>query len=97
MKKQITLVITEQCNLDCAYCYENHKSFKKMDFGTAKKIIDKELTDEENYEEITIDLFGGEPFLNIDLIQQISDYMLPNHLGYVSCGPSNQIKQFQHN
>lgn len=62
MKKQITLVITEQCNLDCAYCYENRKSFKKMDFGTAKKIIDKELTDEENYEEITIDLFGGEPF-----------------------------------
>lgn len=75
MKKQITLVITEQCNLDCAYCYENRKSFKKMDFGTAKKIIDKELTDEENYEEITIDLFGGEPFLNFELIKEIDNYI----------------------
>lgn len=35
MKKQVTLVLTEQCNLNCVYCYENHKSTKAMDFFTA--------------------------------------------------------------
>lgn len=75
MKKQVTLVLTEQCNLNCIYCYENHKSSKAMDFITAKKIIDDELKNEEEFEEITIDLFGGEPFLQFDLIQKIDDYI----------------------
>lgn len=76
MKKQITLVLTEQCNLNCIYCYENHKSAKAMDFLTAKSILDKELTNEADYEEITIDLFGGEPFLQFDLIKKIDEYIM---------------------
>lgn len=76
MKKQVTLVLTEQCNLDCTYCYENHKSKRAMDFLTAKEIIDKELENEAEFEEITIDLFGGEPFIQFDLIKKIDDYLI---------------------
>ena len=25
-KRYITITMTEACNLDCTYCYENHKS-----------------------------------------------------------------------
>lgn len=75
MNKQVTLVLTEQCNLNCIYCYENHKSTKAMDFLTAKNILDKELEDEVEYEEITIELFGGEPFLQFDLIKKIDEYL----------------------
>lgn len=79
MKKQVTLVLTEQCNLNCVYCYENHKSTKAMDFFTAKKIIDKEFKNENESERIYVDLFGGEPFLQFDLIKKIDDYLI-NHL-----------------
>ena len=80
MKKQITLVITEQCNLNCTYCYENHKSQKAMQFQTAKSILDKEFENEAEYEEITIDLFGGEPFLQFDLIKKIEEYIMSLNL-----------------
>ena len=72
-KRGITLTLTEACNLNCSYCYEHNKSPKKMTFETAKKIIDYELGGEE-YEGITIDFFGGEPFIEFDLMRQICEY-----------------------
>lgn len=75
--KTIMLIITESCNLNCSYCYEHHKSESKMTFETAKSILDKELSD-TNYERFMIQLFGGEPFLNVDLIKQIDDYLFDN-------------------
>ena len=30
--RDITLCIIEACNLNCTYCYENHKSLKKNGF-----------------------------------------------------------------
>ncbi len=37
----ITLCVTEECNLECTYCYMVGKNkFKKMNFETAKRIID---------------------------------------------------------
>ena len=37
--KQVTLVLTEKCNLNCTYCYENNKSRRTMSWEIAKKII----------------------------------------------------------
>ena len=28
--KNITFVVTENCNLNCTYCYEKHKTKRKM-------------------------------------------------------------------
>lgn len=81
--KDITFQITEDCNLACSYCYQICKSKNKMSFETAKRLIDYLFDNRLNpksdfYEEKThgfvFDFIGGEPFLEIDLIEQICDY-----------------------
>ena len=73
--KTVTLTLTQACNLACIYCYEHHKSMKKMDIETAKKIVDFELANNSDYEGIEFDLFGGEPFLAFDLLKDITEYI----------------------
>lgn len=65
----------------CSYCYQNNKSQNKMSFEVAKTIIDNLLNDDHCYntekvESIIIEFIGGEPFLEIDLINQITDYFV---------------------
>lgn len=75
-RKYLTITLTESCNLSCIYCYENHKSFNCMQLNTLKKIIESEMCVENDYDEIEIGLFGGEPFLKFDLIKEIYDYII---------------------
>lgn len=73
--RTVTITLTQACNLACTYCYEQHKSAKKMSFATAKQIIDKELSNSSGVDEFEFDLFGGEPFLEFDLLKQITEYI----------------------
>ena len=52
------LTITENCNLDCVYCYEKVKSKKVMDLQVAKNAIEREFNNSEGVDEIEIDLMG---------------------------------------
>lgn len=72
-EKSITLTITARCNLSCSYCYEHNKNSKAMSFGLAKNILDRELA--TCSDKIYIELFGGEPFLEFDLIKNIYSYL----------------------
>lgn len=80
--KTITFQVTEDCCLACTYCYQHKKSNNKMTFSTAKNIIDNLLTDKitfvnsQNTLAVVVDFIGGEPFMEIDLIDQICDYMI---------------------
>lgn len=76
--KSVTLILTQQCNLSCVYCYESKKTFSCMSFATAQKILYSELTANDSTEFVDINLFGGEPFLQFDLIRQITDFLLSN-------------------
>lgn len=38
--RNITLCVTNACQLRCTYCYEHHKGNQYMSFETAKKYID---------------------------------------------------------
>lgn len=76
--KSVTLTVTEACNLDCTYCYENHKSNRKMSFDIAKEILEYELNVDDGFKGVTIDFFGGEPFLEFDLIRKLSEYLWKN-------------------
>ena len=76
--KSVTLTVTEACNLNCSYCYENHKSKKRMNLETAKRILDYELNLDDGFKGVTIDFFGGEPFLEFDLIRSVSEYLWSN-------------------
>lgn len=72
--KHISISITERCNLNCIYCFEKSKLNKKMELETAKSIIDYELLNSSEYESLTVDFMGGEPFLEFDLIKGVCEY-----------------------
>lgn len=83
--RNITFQVTEACNYRCTYCYQHKKSSKVMDFDVAKQLIDQILTNDpkiasycasEGYAGVVLDFIGGEPFLAIDLIDQITDYFI---------------------
>ncbi len=72
----IALLLTNRCNLACAYCYERDKSLLRMPFETAKDAVDWVLRDEVSgpAKSIKVTLFGGEPFLEMETIKQIVAY-----------------------
>lgn len=77
--REITLQLTEDCCMACTYCYQHHKTSKKMTFEQAKSLIDKVFDGfygitKENTSAIVLDFIGGEPLMEIDLIRQITDY-----------------------
>ncbi len=74
-RKSVMLILTENCNLACSYCYEHHKTKNNMTFEVAKKIIDDELTKEDGFEEVVFEFFGGEPFLEFELIKKLHNYI----------------------
>lgn len=71
--RNIDLIITDGCNLNCVYCYEHNKQARMMNFDTAKSIIDAEFS--KQFDFYNISFFGGEPFLNFPLIKRISEYI----------------------
>lgn len=78
--QQLTFVVTQDCNLRCRYCYMIDKNDKHvMTFETAKNIIDY-FIDHRNYifmtDYLVLDFIGGEPLLQIDLIEQIVEYFI---------------------
>ncbi|AUN16979.1 radical SAM protein [Clostridium botulinum] len=78
LAKTITFSVTESCNLACKYCYMTGKNTNnKMRFETAKAVVDYVLTNRElfNEEAVIWEFIGGEPLLEIDLIDKISDYI----------------------
>ena len=78
LNKQITFIVTKDCQLACKYCYLVGKNInERMSFDTAQKAIDYILSREDEFKEESVvwDFIGGEPFLEIDLIDKICDYL----------------------
>ena len=78
MAKNITFIVTKDCQLACKYCYLVGKNSKeRMSWEVAKTAIDYILDHEDDMKEESVvwDFIGGEPFLEIDLIDKICDYL----------------------
>ena len=78
LAKSITFIVTKDCQLACKYCYLVGKNTKeRMSWEVAKQAIDYILEHEEEFKEESViwDFIGGEPFLEIDLIDKICDYL----------------------
>lgn len=76
--KSITFIVTKDCQLACKYCYLVGKNAKeRLPWEVAKKAIDYILKYETDFpqESVSWDFIGGEPFLEIDLIDKICDYI----------------------
>lgn len=70
---------------NCTYCYQIHKGKRRMSLETAKKFFDLIVSGEKGFYDyinpikspgLAIDFIGGEPFLEIELIDQICDYIM---------------------
>lgn len=78
MAKNITFIVTKDCQLACKYCYLVGKNEKeRMSWEVAKIAIDYILDHETDFREESViwDFIGGEPFLEIELIDKICDYI----------------------
>lgn len=78
MAKNITFIVTKDCQLACKYCYLVGKNnTERMSFDVAQKAIDYILGHRDLFHEksVVFDFIGGEPFLEIELIDQICDYL----------------------
>lgn len=74
--KTITFIVTKDCQLACKYCYLVGKnSDEKMSFDVARKAIDYILQYNFPEDSVIWEFIGGEPFLEIDLIDAITDYI----------------------
>ena len=84
--RTITFQVTEDCCLKCTYCYQIHKTPAKMSTEVAKQAVDLlfKLYDEDNPDMvinhhtygIVLDLIGGEPFMNIEVMDFIMSYFI---------------------
>jgi radical SAM protein with 4Fe4S-binding SPASM domain len=69
--RSLSLVITDDCNFDCSYCYKT-KGEAYMPLGTAEKAVAFLLPycDDESY----LIFYGGEPLLAFDLIKDVVSF-----------------------
>ena len=81
----ITFQVTDACNLCCSYCYQINKGHHVMPLEVAQKFIDLLLENNENTQQyldtracdaVILDFIGGEPLLEVNLIDQILDYFI---------------------
>lgn len=91
----LLLFVSDTCNLRCSYCisssgnylYHKQQTGRKMTFELAKKAIDwfakgVAPTLSRNPTKVYgLSLYGGEPLLNIELIDRVMDYCNQNYPG----------------
>lgn len=78
VSKNITFIVTKDCQLMCKYCYLVGKNEHEiLSWDMAKKVIDYVLNNEPKFPEESViwDFIGGEPFLEIELIDKMCDYI----------------------
>ena len=85
LTQTVTFQVTDACNLSCTYCYQIHKGTRRMQFETARKMIDMLLSGEKGMKDyinpqkspgLIVDFIGGEPLLEPELIDQICSYTI---------------------
>ena len=79
----ITITTTLKCNARCSYCYE--KGIKQTDIipGMEKKILEF-IRRNNDTNEVRLVWFGGEPLLNMDFMDSMSQLLLEEGITYSS-------------
>jgi uncharacterized protein len=76
--KAMCLNIAHDCNLKCKYCFasegEYHGERKLMSLEVGKKAIDFVIKNSGNRHNIEVDLFGGEPLMNFEMVKALISY-----------------------
>lgn len=72
----ITLMVCQECNMKCAYCYGECGEYNnkgKMSLETAIKAVDY-LIENSTDDKLGISFLGGEPLMNFELIKKVIEY-----------------------
>lgn len=79
--ENVTLEVTEKCNLRCKYCiyHPDHPEYREfghrdMEWGIAKSAIDFLKNHSSKSEHRHIGFYGGEPLVNFKLIEMSVEY-----------------------
>lgn len=75
----IVIVLTEDCQLRCSYCYIVGKNnFNRNSYATITKGIDILLNNEymQEADNAVFSFIGGEPLIEIDLLSDVTEYIL---------------------
>lgn len=73
----MALLVTQSCNLRCIYCYGDGGEYGtggSMEDKTAFKAIDWLIKQSGEAKKLNIIFFGGEPFLNFELMKKVVNY-----------------------
>lgn len=76
--KSMCLHVAHDCNLRCKYCFastgEFHGARMLMPFEVAKAALDFLIARSGGRKHLEVDLFGGEPLMNFDVVTEIVAY-----------------------
>ena len=77
----VTMLLTNDCNLACSYCFESNKGKDYMPKEMALDILKATYNPVDPMGGIfTLNMFGGEPLMNWDTFKAVCDYVLENNL-----------------
>lgn len=77
---RLSFDITRRCNLNCKYCFKGDSQNKDI----TKEIVDKTIKEMKGVYIAQIRFFGGEPFLNPEMIEYIIDKLIQEHILFTS-------------
>jgi len=72
-----TLALTEDCSCRCSYCFCGEKYKENMSIETAEKALCWLIKESGNSPAISIDFWGGEPMVRMDLIRHLVENVAP--------------------
>ena len=77
----VTMLLTNDCNLACSYCFESNKGKDYMPKEMALDILKATYNPVDPMVGIfTLNMFGGEPLMNWEAFKAVCDYVLENNL-----------------
>lgn len=77
----VTMLLTNDCNLACSYCFESNKGKDYMSKEMALDILKATYNPVDPMAGIfTLNMFGGEPLMNWETFKAVCDYVLENNL-----------------
>lgn len=94
----LTLVLTERCNMRCPYCYVP-KTGRTMSRELAMRAVDLLVDRAPPGRRLSLSFFGGEPFLERGLMEEVMAYARrrrPEQLGFTTPTNGTLIDQPAH-
>jgi len=70
----LVLMVSHNCNLRCRYCYSGRKEKNLMNVEVAFKAVERGVNSVREGGVLEISFFGGEPLLEVDLLEKIIEY-----------------------